>query len=57
MKDEKPLTPDDIELLPDSWERFKQALKVVAKHPPIEHPTGHGKAAKAAKKRPATRPR
>jgi len=40
MKSEKPLTPDDIELLPDSWERFKRALKVVAKHPPIEHPTG-----------------
>jgi hypothetical protein len=51
MKDEKPLTPDDIELVSDSWERFKEAVKVVAKHPPIDHPTGHGKQQSKPKKR------
>ena len=41
MKAEKqPQTPDDIEHVPDAWERFKRAVKVVAKHPPVEHPTG-----------------
>jgi len=33
MKSEKPLTPDDIELVPDSWERFKEAVS-----PPPPHP-------------------
>jgi hypothetical protein len=56
-KSEKPpQTPDDIELVPDAWDRFVRAVKAVAKHPPVEHPTGHGKAAKP-KKRPATRRR
>jgi hypothetical protein len=57
MKSEKPLTPDDIELVPDSWEVFKEAVRRVAKHPPIDHPTGHGKQQSKPKKRPATRPR
>jgi hypothetical protein len=55
MKSEKPLTPDDIELVPDSWERFKEAVKIVAKHPPIDHPTGHGKQQSKPKKRPTRR--
>lgn len=43
---EQPQTPDDIELVPDSWDRFVDAVKRVAKHPPVEHPTGHGKGTK-----------
>ncbi len=44
MKTEKPaLSPDDIELVPDAWDRFVRAVKQVAKHPPVDHPTGHGK--------------
>jgi hypothetical protein len=31
MKDEKPLIPDDIELVPDAWERFKRAVPVIAR--------------------------
>jgi hypothetical protein len=55
MKAEKPpQTPDDIELVPDAWARFVRAVKQVAKHPPVEHPTGHGKGQKP-KRRPATR--
>jgi hypothetical protein len=54
MKSEKPQTPDDIELVPDAWERFKRAVKIVAQHPPVEHPTGYGKAAKQ-KRRATTR--
>jgi hypothetical protein len=47
MKSEKPAPkPDDIELVPDAWDRFVDAVKRVAKHPPIDHPTGHGKGAK-----------
>jgi clan AA aspartic protease (TIGR02281 family) len=38
MKAEKPeLTPDDIELRPDAWERFVDAVKRVAGDPPIRH--------------------
>lgn len=55
MKTEKPQTPDDIELIPDAWERFKRAVKIVAKHPPVEHPTGYGKGAAKAKRRPTVR--
>jgi hypothetical protein len=44
MKSEKPQTPDDIEFVPDAWERFKWAVKAVAQHPPVEHPTQYGKA-------------
>lgn len=44
MKDEKPLTPDDIELVPDAWEQFKRAVPIIAKHQPVDHPTAHGKA-------------
>ena len=32
MKSEKALTPGDIELVPNSWQRSKEAVKVVAKH-------------------------
>jgi len=50
MKAEKSAqTPDDIELVPDAWDRFVRAVKMVAKHPPVEHPTGYGKAPKAKK--------
>jgi hypothetical protein len=49
MKSEKPVPkPDDIELVPDAWDRFVDAVKKVARHPPVEHPTGHGKAPSAA---------
>ena len=57
MKSEKPETPDDIELHPDAWERFVEAVKVVAKHPPVDHPTGHGKQQSKPRKRPAIRRR
>jgi hypothetical protein len=37
MKDEKPaLNPDDIELHPDAWDRFVDAVKRIARHPPIQ---------------------
>jgi len=56
MKTDKPIpNPDDIELVPDAWERFKEAVKVVARHPPIDHPTGHGKQQSKPRKRSATR--
>ena len=56
MKTEKPPpNVDDIELRPDAWERFKAAVKVVAKHPPVHHPTGHGKQGSKPKKPPANR--
>jgi hypothetical protein len=55
MTDEKPAPqPDDIELVPDAWDRFVDAVKRVARHPPVEHPTGHGKAPKP-KRRPVSR--
>jgi hypothetical protein len=55
MKNEKPApTPDDIELVPDAWDRFVRAVKQIARHPPVEHPTGHGKASKP-KQKPAIR--
>jgi hypothetical protein len=39
MKAENPeLKPDDIELHPDAWERFIDAVKRVARHPPVEKP-------------------
>jgi len=39
MKDQKPaLSPDDIELHPDAWERFVDAVKRVSRHPPVEKP-------------------
>lgn len=57
MNDEKPtLKPDDIELVPDAWDRFVGAVKQVVRHPPVEHPTGHGKAPKPKRKRPIRRP-
>ena len=58
MKAEKPpVTPDDVEMVPDAWERFKEAVKVIARHPPIQHPTGHGKqASKPKKPRPTRQP-
>jgi len=34
MKAEKPQTPDDIELVPDAWERFKRAVPIIAQHKP-----------------------
>lgn len=55
MKAEKPQTPDDIELVPDAWDRFVRAVKQVAKHPPIEHPTAHGKQRRQPRKPCATR--
>lgn len=30
----KPISGDDIELLPDAWERFEKAVDEVAKLPP-----------------------
>jgi hypothetical protein len=56
MKAEKPQTPDDIELVPDAWERFKAAVKVVARHPPVDHPTGHGKQQSKPRKPRTIRP-
>jgi hypothetical protein len=54
MKTEKPPpNVDDIELVPDAWERFKEAVKVVARHPPVRHPTDHGKQESKPKKPPA----
>jgi hypothetical protein len=39
MKNQKPMpNPDDIELRPDAWERFVDAVKRIARHPPIEKP-------------------
>jgi hypothetical protein len=56
MKPAKPpLNPDDIELVPDAWERFKRAVKIVAKHPPVDHPTAHGKQQSKPHKPRATR--
>ncbi len=47
VKAEKPAPKiEDIELVPDAWDRFVDAVKKVARHPPVEHPTGHGKGAK-----------
>jgi hypothetical protein len=47
MKSDKPPPNlDDIELVPDAWDRFVDAVKKVARHPPIEHPTGYGKGPK-----------
>jgi hypothetical protein len=44
MKSDKPPPKiEDIELVPDAWERFVRAVKQVAGHKPVEHPTGHGK--------------
>lgn len=59
MKAEKPAqpeTPDDIELVPDAWDRFVRAVKHVAKHEPVKHPTGHGKTPKSKRKRPVRQP-
>jgi hypothetical protein len=36
MKDEKPLTPDDIELVPGAWDRFKRAVPIIARHKPVD---------------------
>ena len=39
MKAEKPgPNPDDIELHPDAWDRFVDAVKRVTRHPPVEKP-------------------
>jgi hypothetical protein len=58
MKDPKPvLSPDDIELVPDAWDRFVRAVKTVAKHPPVAHPTGHGKASKKPRSAVVKKPR
>jgi hypothetical protein len=39
MKDQKPAPSlDDIELHPDAWNRFVDAVKRVARHPPVEKP-------------------
>ncbi len=58
MKAEKPVPkPDDIELVPDAWDRFVDAVKKLAPHPPVDHPTGHGKQqSKPRKKQPTRRP-
>jgi hypothetical protein len=53
MKAEKGApTPDDIELVPDAWDRFIDAVKRVARHPPVKHPTGHGKSRQRTKRKP-----
>lgn len=47
MKTAKPAQkPDDIELIPDAWDRFTRAVKALVPHKPVEHPTGHGKGPK-----------
>ncbi len=47
MKDQKPApNPDDIELHPDAWDRFVDAVKRVARHPPVEKPKPQAKPAK-----------
>jgi hypothetical protein len=57
MSDEKHAPkPDDIELVPDAWDRFVEAVKQVAKHPPVEHPTGYGKTPKPKRRRLTRRP-
>jgi hypothetical protein len=54
MKSEKPPPKiEDIELIPDSWDRFVEAVKKVARHPPVDHPTGHGKQQSKPRKRRA----
>jgi hypothetical protein len=57
MKSDKTPTqiPDDIELVPDAWERFKRAVKTVAQHAPVEHPTRHGKSSPTKKRHPSKR--
>jgi hypothetical protein len=35
---DKPQTPDDIELVPDAWERFTRAVPVIARQRPEETP-------------------
>ena len=58
MKSEKTAPKiEDIELHPDAWDPFVRAVKQVAKHPPVEHPTGHGKGPKSQKQRGASRRR
>lgn len=58
MKSDKPLpNPDDIELHPDAWDRFVRAVKKVAGHAPVDHPTGHGKQQSKPKKPRTTRHR
>jgi hypothetical protein len=57
MKSEKPPPKiEDIEVRPDGWERFVDAVKRVARHPPIEHPTTRGKDPKPKKRRLTRRP-
>jgi hypothetical protein len=47
MKTGKPVPkPDDIELVPDAWDRFVRAVKQIVPHKPVDHPTGHGKGPK-----------
>jgi len=44
MKSDKAApTPDDIELVPNAWDRFVRAVKRIVPHQPVDHPTGHGK--------------
>jgi len=40
MKERKspPENPDDIDLHPDAWDRFVDAVKRVARHPPVPKP-------------------
>jgi hypothetical protein len=54
MKDQKPApNPDDIELHPDAWERFVDAVRKVARRP-VTQADVKGKAAKP-KPRPKRR--
>lgn len=46
-KEPKP-SLDEIEMLPDAWERFEEAVKIVARHPPMHR---EGKPAAAPAKR------
>lgn len=52
---EQPQTPDDIELVPDAWERFKSAVKQIVPHKPVGHPTGYGKTPKSKRRSTALR--
>jgi hypothetical protein len=47
----KALDCDEIELLPDAWERFEQAIKVVARAPPQHRKTKRGKSRPSNAKR------
>ena len=38
MREPKPQTPDEVEMLPDAWERTERAMKIAARHAPVRMP-------------------